>query len=444
MFLKNLLCTVSTLCIMSTLAFAQDFILRPTPGSEVVLAVDDVDPGSDESTSEVWDVIQTFNQVLWNDLSFSGFFTLAAKSYYPSQSTGSQSEEEIPYDAWAALPFPVSFLSSGTLDIRNDGLYVVMQIFDLDQRERIFGRVFSGSLDQVRDIAHQWADEIVYRLTAGASKGIASTKIAYTSKSGNAKEIFVMDYDGYNPRPFTRNGSLNLYPSWSADNSKIAFSSLRTGQWEINLYSFFDGIRLPFPSFNTYANTPAISPNGEKIAFSMRNSRGDIDIYVSNIDGSERRNITNNPAIDSSPAWSPSGSQIAFISSRGGGGGQVYICDMDGANLRRIVKEGGDADAPAWSPDGRWLAFHWKLRMRTYYDLFIAEVGSGQIRQLTVDSGSNESPSWAPDGRHLVFQSNRTGSEHIYIMLLDGRSAPRRITRQGNESVPSWGGYLQK
>ena len=42
-----------------------------------------------------------------------------------------------------------------------------------------------------------------------------------------------MDYDGNGPRAFTRNGSLNLFPNWAPDNSKLAFvkgsGSLVTG-----------------------------------------------------------------------------------------------------------------------------------------------------------------------------------------------------------------------
>ncbi|MBN2317837.1 MAG: PD40 domain-containing protein, partial [Acidobacteria bacterium] len=279
---------------------------------------------------------------------------------------------------------------------------------------------------------------------AGASRGIASTKIAYTSKIGDAEEIYVMDYDGHNAQAFTRNGSHNLFPNWSRDNSKLAFLSMRTGRWEINIYSYIDGTRLPFPLFNTFVNTPAIAPDGERIVFSKQTPELDTDLYVSKLDGKDQRNITNNPAIDTSPTWSPSGRQIAFASGRGGGASQIYICDADGANVRRLVKEGGDADSPAWSPDGRWLAFHWKPRLRSYYDLFLGEVSSGRIIQLTTDSGSNEIPSWAPDGRHLVFQSNRTGTNQIYIMLLDESAETRRITNRGNNTSPSWGGYTRK
>jgi TolB protein len=217
----------------------------------------------------------------------------------------------------------------------------------------------------------------------------------------------------------------------------------RTGSWEINIHSYVDGSRIPFPIFNSHASTPAISPDGTKVAFSLRTPRGDTDIFISNLDGSQRRNITNNPAIDYSPTWSPSGQQIAFVSDRYGGASQIYICDADGSNIRRKIKEGGDADVPAWSPDGRWLAFHWKPYQSTNYDLFIAGVATDDIRQLTSGSGSDECPSWAPDGRHIVFQSNRSGSEQIYIMLLDGTEV-RRLTTQGNNTSPAWSRYFYR
>jgi TolB protein len=172
----------------------------------------------------------------------------------------------------------------------------------------------------------------------------------------------------------------------------------------------------------------------------MRTPRGDGDIFISNLDGSNRRNITNNPADDVSPSWSPSGNQIAYAS---GTPLQIYIRDVDGSNVRRIIKEGGEADSPAWSPDGRWLAFHWKPRRGVHFDIFVADVASGSIRQLTSNSRSNESPSWSPDSRHLVFQSNRSGSWQIYTMRLDA-TEPRMITSHGDNTSPAWSGYFSR
>ena len=122
-----------------------------------------------------------------------------------------------------------------------------VRIIDMKQRTISFGTDFRGNADQIRSIAHRWADEIVYKLSAGASRGIASTKIAYVVRKGKAKEIYLMDYDGYNPYAFTQNGSLNLFPNWAPDNSKLAFTSARSRKWEINIYSYTDGSRLAFP-----------------------------------------------------------------------------------------------------------------------------------------------------------------------------------------------------
>ncbi len=418
-------------------------VIRPTPNEEIILALPDIQPQNPDRAAELSDAIRTLNQVLWDDLKFAGYFTLAGKSFYPPQPI--VKPEDVKYDAWSTLPFKVSFLSSGTIDLVGGILRAEFRLFDMKQQTMSFGQRISGDSDQVRSIAHRWADELVYRLTAGASQGIASTKITYTSRRGEAKEVYVMDYDGQDQQAFTHNGSLNLFPVWSFDNSKLAFTSFRTRKWEINIYSYVDGSRIPFPIYNTFASTPAFSPDGSHIAFALRTGRGDTDIYVSKLDGSERQDITNNPAIDSSPVWSPSGRQIAFVSDREGAAGQIFICDADGANVRRIVKEGGDADSPSWSPDGRWLAFHWKPHMAESYDIYIAEVSSGQIRQLTSGAGSNVGPSWAPDSRHIAFESDRNGTKQIYIMLVGGDdSTLRMVTSQGSNTSPAWGGYVRR
>jgi TolB protein len=414
--------------------------IRPRPNEEIILAVPDVQPANKDKAAELSEPLKTFNQVLWDDLSFSGYFTLAGKSFYPPQPI--VQPQDINYDAWNTLPFKVTFLASGTLDGGGGALKAELRVFDMKGRAMSFGQMITGNQDQIRSMAHRWADDIVYQLTAGASRGIASTKIAYCSRKGNAKEIYIADYDGFNSRAFTHSGTLNLTPNWAPDNSKLAFVSYRTGKSEINIYSYLDGSRLPFPMFNTFAMAPAISPDGTEVVFALRTPRGDTDLYISKLDGSNRRDITNNPAIDTSPTWSPSGRQIAFVSDRQTGVNQIHICDADGSNVRGIIREGGDADSPAWSPDGKWIAFQWKPRMSIGYEIFIAEASSGKIRQLTSGDGSNEYPSWSPDGRHIVFQSNRTGTNQLYIMLLDGTEL-RMITRQGNNTGPAWSGYFR-
>ena len=413
--------------------------LKPLASEEMTLALANVQPTIARS-AELDGVANVFNQVLRDDLSFAGSFTIIGQSFYPEKPIV-RPETDIDYDAWAAIPVKVSFLAVGSVTPLQAGrVQMEVAVYDMKQRKQAFNRRYTTDINQTRALAHNWADEIVYNLTANASRGISYTKIAYTAKKGDAKEIYIMDYDGYNPTQFTNTGSLNFFPNWAPDNSKLAFVSYRPSP-EVVIYSTIDGLRQPFPMFNTLASTPAISPNGTEIAFSMRTTGGNSNIYISPLDGSKLRNLTNSKTMETSPSWSPSGRQIAYIS--GEKQGQIFIRDVDGSNMRSIHKEGGDSDAVSWSPDGTRLAFHWKPSRSSNYDIFVADPTTGAINQITSGNGSNESPSWAPDSRHIAFQSNRSGSWQIYIMRLD-RTDVRQITTRGVNTSPAWSGYWSK
>ena len=276
--------------------------LFPKPAEDLILAVADVQPAPGNAGGELASALETFNRVLYDDLSFAGFFTIAGRGFYPPKPIV-RPETDIDYEAWDSIPFKVSFVTVGSASLSRNVLRVETSVYDMKQRKRAFGKAYTGDPGQVRTMAHYWADEIVYQLTAGTSRGIASTRIAYVSRKGDAKEIHTMDYDGQNSRAFTHGGGLNLFPTWAPDNSKLAFVSYRPNP-EITIYSYLDGSRLPFPMFNTFASSPAISPDGSEVIFALRTPRGDPDLFISRLDGSNRRNITNNPAIDSSPTWS--------------------------------------------------------------------------------------------------------------------------------------------
>jgi TolB protein len=418
-------------------------LIRPTAKEEIIIAAQDLILQNSEQARQTDETLRSLNQALWDDLKFAGYFSLENKSYYPSREDSDS--QRVDYEAWRNSPLAASYLSTGYVDIVAGVVRARIQLFDLRQRSLLFRREITGNQSSVRAIAHCWADEVVYALTAGASRGIASTQIAYSSQIGAAKDVCVMDYDGYNQRTFIQNGSLNLFPNWSSDNSKICFISDRSRSWEIYIYSYLDGSRIAFPIFNSFASTPSLSPDRRHIAFALRSTRTDADIFISKLDGSDRRNISNNPADETSPAWAPSGRQIAFASTRNSGSLQIYICDSDGANVRPLSKEEGEADSPSWSPDGKWIAFHWKPRKENRFDIYIADPVSGQINQLTSAAGNNVSPSWAPDARHIAFESDRTGSSQIYIMAL-GTDPPetRMITSKGSNTAPAWGNYSAK
>jgi TolB protein len=103
---------------------------------------------------------------------------------------------------------------------------------------------------------------------------------------------------------------------------------------------------------NQYCDkNPTWSPNGECIAFSS-NRTGNFEIFIMDRHGNNIRQLTNNPAEDAYPELSPEGDRIAFTSERSGDGDpQIWIMNADGTNIQQLtdIKQGAYG-LLSWSP----------------------------------------------------------------------------------------------
>src|SRR5207245_9416242 len=88
----------------------------------------------------------------------------------------------------------------------------------------VLGKRYRGEVSdaQLRRFAHQFADELVMRLSGGVP-GVASTQIAFVSSRSGSKEIWVMDYDGANQRELTSLHAIALTPRGSPAAPRIEF-----------------------------------------------------------------------------------------------------------------------------------------------------------------------------------------------------------------------------
>jgi TolB protein len=387
-----------------------------TPGNGPSLAVADFQPRSSGLDNE----LAIFNETLWNDLKFAGVANLVGKSLYPK--TKLADPASLRYDEWVNEPVKADYVAfGGVLGAQTAQGY----FFDVKTQQQM---LMSPLIGNARDMAHLFADQIVKLLTG--QEGIATSKIAYV----HSNEVHVMDYDGYDARALTRDGSKAIFPALSMDGKWLAYVSYRSGNPNIMIRSE-DGLLIGSTQFKGTTTSPSISPDG-RIVFASSKDGDSMDLYVANRDGSNARRITRTRnAINISPRWNPkTGREIAFISDRSGTP-QIYLVGADGANERPFLPgAGGRMDSPAWSPDGRFIAFTWDGGGGPY-NIYLADVASGQLLQLTRE-GRNENPSWSPDSRHIAFQSSRSGRWEIWAMHING-SEPRQLTRTGGRS-PSW------
>ena len=384
-----------------------------------------------------------FSEVVRSDLDYSGIVEMVSKSFYPLQTPGSPSE--VDYKAWSAAPATAQLLAFGNFSVTGSSVEIQAWLNDVRDASlpSVIGKVYRGDAteSQVRTFAHQFADEIIGKLSGGLP-GIATTQVAFVSNRSGNKEIWAMDYDGQNQHQLTQLHTISLTPRWSPDASRIAFtcyaqpgaSGVLSAQ--ICIYSTAATRTISFPRFRGTNSSPSWSPDGSQLMF-MSSMLGSPELFITDASGSRPKRLTFSNGANTSPSWNPkTGQQVAFVSDRGGIP-QLFTMNIDGTNQSKIdLPDMGYVIDPAWSPNGQLLAFSWR-RPNGNYDLYIMELVTRQLVELTRDVGRNERPSWAPDGRHIVFESTRTGTRQIWSMLADGTEA-RQLTTQGQNESPNW------
>ena len=388
--------------------------------TRIRIAVPDVEaePGAESVAREI-------SAVLRDDLAFSGYFEVVDPATYAMIAT---SKEKTAAAKWlsigaAAVVTNRAKVAGGRIDLR-------ARLEDTQQGAKLFETRYGGTVELARRVAHQVADDIVKHFTG--RPGIALTRIAFTSKHGKGKEIYLMDYDGARVRRITTTGTINLAPAWSPSSDRLAFISWRGGGPSVYVLDT-EGTLTRIPVLTSELNSsPDWAPDGRRLVYTSI-ADGNAELFLLDLTTGKNTRLTRSPGIDTSPAWSPNGREIAFTSDRGGTP-QIYLMDADGLNVRRVTGDGNYSDSAAWSPRGDKLAYVTRIDRR--FQILIRDVATGSVAQVT-SQGNNENPRFSPDGRHLVFASDRAGSYDIYTMATDG-SDVRRLTKGGDAFTPDW------
>ena len=379
---------------------------------------------------------ETVTEALRWDLGLSPIFNvLDPRSYIPDPKKEGLVAAAIKFSDWVNVG--AEGLIKGAITAKGSTIRVDFRFYDVGSGRELHQKTYSGNIEDARKFAHQWANEVVYFLTG--SKGVFTTRVVAVKKTRNGRELVSMDLDGKNRRRVTKNGSINLLPSWSHNGQEIIFTSYM--RHNPNLYKVASsGGKARLLSGERGLNTGGVmSPDGTKIALTLSRD-GNSEIYLMNSNGSNLRRLTNEWAIDTSPSWSPDGKRIAFVSSRWGDP-HIFVMNADGSKVRRLTDRGTYNQTPDWSPKGDLIAFTARDE-RNKFDLFTVHPETKEIRRLTQDEGHNEEPSFSPDGNHIVFTSTREGKRQVWIMTADG-SNQRRVTQEGGFTTPAWSPYLK-
>lgn len=323
-------------------------------------------------------------------------------------------------------------------EVKGNQVKVELRLYDVLTGTMIAGKVYTGTRNNLRPLVHKMANEIVFQFTG--EPGFFNSRIAAVSDATGNKEIIIMDVDGQGILPISRNGAINISPTWSPKGNRLAFTSYKAGNPDLYLSDLSRGFTQRLTDFEGGTFSPGFDTKGQDIGVTL-SIDGDQEIYLLDDTGKIKQRLTRSPGIDVSPVISPDGKRIAFVSSRAGGA-HIFVMNIDGSDVKRLTFAGSQNTSPTWSPKGDKIAFCG--RDLGAFDIFVMNADGSNIIRLTQDQGNNEDPSWSPDGHYLVFSTTRISRRpQLVISTEDGRYQTVITDGQAGYSNPEWSPFVE-
>ena len=223
---------------------------------------------------------------------------------------------------------------------------------------------------------------------------------------GLSQQLVLHDFETNERFPLTSVGS-NVYPVWSPDGLRIAFSSNRTGQFQIYVTpadgsgtadKLFDADQLTIPV--------SWSPDGETLFFYSAETATRRDVHAYSFEDGNVTPVLSSSADERASVVSPDGHWLAYLSDESGTH-QLYVASLPALDVRRQVSRSGAAE-PVWAPTGDELFYRSRdatmvrVSFRSTPQL---EIGREQVvfdDPFRRDEFLNPSYDVGPDGRFLM------------------------------------------
>jgi Tol biopolymer transport system component len=220
-------------------------------------------------------------------------------------------------------------------------------------------------------------------------------KMVFTVHDGSTGRVVIADADGSSPSFVAPALGYTYMARLSPTNDRVVFSGPARG-YRLLLAALPDGKPVELTPDHPDCFVPQFTPDGKTIVFFRR----DGDIYRVGADGKNLKRLTEgNKYVEfrlspkdshgstDGPDVSPDGKWVAFIALKDGVP-NVFVVDIDGTNKRQLTTRKTPCGRVKWSPDGKQLSF--VSFEGKYPQLFVVSVAGGAPRQLTeLDGGVN-------------------------------------------------------
>ena len=169
----------------------------------------------------------------------------------------------------------------------------------------------------------------------------------------------------------------------------------------------------------------------------------DFDIFIADLKGNIKKQLTNSPGYDAEATISPNGDKIVFTSMRSGDL-ELYTMNIDGSNVKQVTHELGYDGGAFFSPDGKKLVFR-ASRPKTpeeikdykylieqglvtpvHMELYTCNIDGSALKKITDLPNASWAPFFHPSGKKIIFASNHTATRglpfNLYMIDADGKN----------------------
>ncbi len=172
------------------------------------------------------------------------------------------------------------------------------------------------------------------------------------------------------------------------------------------------------------------SRDGKWVAY---NDSPDGAMWRSELDGTQKLQLTFPPLQAYLPRWSPDGEQIAFFGHPPGEPWQIYVIPAAGGSPELLYRNGKNLADPNWSPDGKSLVFGEYALSNQGSAIYVLDLKTRNTSKLTGSDGLF-SPRWSPNGRYVVALTLNS----LQLMLFDFTTQKWTDLAQIYAAYPNW------
>ncbi|MBI5958437.1 MAG: PD40 domain-containing protein [Chloroflexi bacterium] len=294
----------------------------------------------------------------------------------------------------------------------------------------------------------------VYRqLTKETIKlGSSEGELVFMSDRDGDWDLYLLDKEGELHNLTAESDAHEYYPGFTFDGEQISMFSTATGDVtparvntdgsNFKTQSMIESIMSVLTEGNTDWD-PAWDPGGDRLAWNkvLPGMPPKIDLFVSDANGENRVQITDDNALEGMHAWSPDGTELAYVSLGDNSKYNTYKINVFDKTAVRLTDHNTNDYQPFWSTDGSKILVIFSFRVAMVdgeTEMSVMNADGSDLHSLGEDEVFSGDLTYSPYGGEVAYVSNETGYWHIYLMDADGSNVRQLTEGESNNLYPAW------